>query len=212
MDLDEIIKLINETSEDFTSTDIQQNWNKCLEGDSNAFNSLKYYYMKQLSNVKPLYTNIEEKIFYNIVEASVTKALERAIKFKIENFETYMSFASQTYFKYNILPDSTNNSINIPSLLLKAFSKIEQVYKLIPELADKNEQTQINLLSSGFEYPIFPTRLLYYSYKKWINNNLRQVDIDLSVALLPAPQRIEWEIFYEKDVKNIKETILDKIK
>lgn len=211
MDLEETIKLINQTDVDLTSIEIQDYWNGCLEGDLEAVSHIKYYYMKLLSKVKPLYKDIEDKVFYNIIETSVIKALERAIKFKVEDFETYMSFASQTYFKYNILPEKKSDSLNIPSILFKAFSKIEDVYKLIPILEEKDEQIQINLISVGFEYPIFPTRLLYYSYKKWINNNLRQVDIDLCVALLPSPQRIEWEIFYEKDLRDIEETILNEI-
>ncbi len=210
MNLDEMIKLLDQT-EDLTSEDIKHYWSRCLEGDLNAHNYLKHYYMKLLCKVKPLYANLNNDIFYSILELSVDKALERAIKFKIEDFETYMSFASQTYFKYNILPENENKSLNIPSQLIMAFSKIEEVYKHIPTLETKSEQSQIDLISLGFEYPIFSTRLLFYSFKKWKNNNLRQVDIDLCVALLPAPQRIEWEIFYEKDIHAIKETILNSI-
>ncbi|MGD9678960.1 MAG: hypothetical protein AB7V16_11520 [Vulcanibacillus sp.] len=211
MNIEETIKLIKQTDIDLTNTDIQIYWGKCLEGDLEAINNIKYYYMKLLSRVKPLYKNIEDKDFYLTIETSVTKALDRAIKFKVEDFVSYMSFASQTYFKYNILPEKKSDSLNIPSILFKAFSKIDDVYKLIPSLEEKDEQIQINLLSIGFEYPIFLTRLLYYSYKKWVKNNLRQVDIDLCVALLPAPQRVEWEIFYEKDIEDIKNTILNEI-
>jgi len=165
--------------------------------------------MKLLCKVKPLYSNYNNETFFSIIELSVDKALERALKFKIEDFETYMNFASQTYFKYNILTENKSNSLNIPSQLIKAFLKIEEVYKLIPTLAIEDEPSQINLISIGFEYSIFSTRLLYYSFKKWESNTLRQVDIDLCVALLPSPQRIEWEIFYEKDIQEIKKTILN---
>lgn len=207
MDLANVVKLIDE-SKDLSSKEIELYWNRCLEGDIEANKYLKYYYMKLLSRVKSLYTNYNENVFYSVIEQSVDKSLERALKFKVENFDTYMSFASQTYFKYNISPDNISNSLNIPLQLIKAFSKIEEVYKLIPTLTNIDEQSQINLISTGFEYPIFSTRLLYYSFKKWKNNTLRQVDIDLCVALLPTPLRIEWEIFYEKDVLDIKETIL----
>lgn len=198
-------------TKDLTSIEIVALWKKSLEGDFSSQNTLKEYYMKSLNRIKPLYPNLSEDKFYNILELSVSKALERGLKFEVENFDNYMSVASQTYFKYNLLPANNTESINIPIQLIKSFSKMEEVFNCLPIIEDKSEQTQIQMISKGFEYPIFSTRLLFYSYKKWKNKTLRQIDIDLCVALLPSPQRIEWEIFYEKDISEVKTTILQEL-
>ncbi|OEF99202.1 hypothetical protein BHF71_09645 [Vulcanibacillus modesticaldus] len=205
MNLKEHIQTINAVS-DLTPSEIKDFWQKSLSGNPYSFNQLKYYYMKLLLRIKPLYTHLDEEIFYSILEQSVQKALERGLKFQVDDYDSYMTISSQIYFKYNLLPKT--DSIHIPAQLLRAFLKLEELYQQLPSLQQKDEQTQIKLISIGFEYPMFSTRLLFYSYKKWKNKTLRQIDIDLSTALLPAPQRIEWEIFYEKSLSDIKEAIL----
>lgn len=198
-------------SKDLTSLEIKELWKNSLAGDLRSQETLKAFYMKSLNRIRPLYSNLSEEKFYKISEMSVLKALERGIKFKVENFEKYMSIASQTYFKYNLLPPDKNDSINLPIQLIKSFSKIEEIFNCLPIIEEQDEQIQIHLISLGFEYPIFSTRLLYYSYKKWTNKALRQIDIDLCVALLPPPQRVEWEVFYEKNISEVKATILNQL-
>lgn len=208
MDLHEIKTIIEMPELDLS--DIRLYWEKAIDGDNIAYNSLKYSYMKKLHRIKPLYNNLDDEIFYNVLEISVTKALERGIKFQISNFESYMDMASNSYFKNQLLPET--DSLQLPIQLVRAFTKLEDVYDNIPSLKEMTDQYQIELLAKGFEYPLFETRLLYYSYIKWKGQSLRQVDIDLTVNLLPGPQRIEWEIFYEKPIDNIKQTILNEIK
>lgn len=207
MNIDAKIQLIK-SSDDLNSFEIKDYWHNSLAGDINSQETLKKYFMKTLFKIKPLYSNLNENEFLNLLELSVSKALDRGLKFKVDDFEKYMSIACQTYFKYNLLPPNNIESINIPIQLVKSFSKIEDVYNCLPVISDVDDQIQIQLLSKGFEYPIFSTRLLYYSYMKWKNNTLRQIDIDLCVALLPKPHRVEWEIFYEKDITEVKNTIL----
>jgi hypothetical protein len=182
-------------------------WQEALAGDQPAYDALKQHYKHHLTNIRPLYSDFTDDYFNQLVELSVDKALERGLRFRVENFESYMLYASQTYFKYNALGNNQAESLNIPLELVKAFAKLEEVYQLVPQLAKIDEQRQIDLISHSFEYPIFSTRLLYYSYKKLTEDTLRQLDIDLCVALLPAPQRLEWEILYEKDAQQIKESI-----
>lgn len=208
MDLQEKITIIHQTKE-MVNSEINSLWQQAIIGESDAFLLLKFYYMKQLVRIRPLYDNLNEESFYNLVEQAVTKALERGLKFQISDFEAYMTMASNTYFKHLFTPNS--HSLLLPTELMLAFSKLDEVYTSIPTLASKSENEQINLLSFGFEYPIFSTRLLYFSFIKWKNNSLRQVDIDLTVNLLPAPQRVEWEIFYEKDINDIVNSITEKL-
>lgn len=190
-----------------SSQEIESYWHEALIGDKPAYETLKYYYMQRLMNIRPLYSDFADDYFFQLVDLSVNKALERGIRFRVENFEPYMFYASQTYFKYNALGNDQTESLNIPLDLIKAFAKLEEVYQHVPQLAKINEQRQIDLISSSFEYPVFSTRLLFYSFKKMTENTLRQLDIDLCVALLPAPQRLEWEILYEKDALQIKKCI-----
>ena len=185
--------------------ELDQLWKKCLENDKDAIEMIKSYYMNQLIRIKPLYQHIEDNQFSQSLENAVCKAIERGIKFQIQDNQTYMLVASETYFKSFFNPDS--DSIHIPFNLLQAFSRLEEIYQQLPELKQKNDQEQIRLLSLGFEYPSFETRLLYYSYLKWKQDLLRQVDIDLTVTLLPGPQRVEWEIFYEKQVDEVQFSI-----
>ncbi|KXG42756.1 hypothetical protein [Tepidibacillus decaturensis] len=209
MNIQEIEKRINETKE-LTSSEIHLLWKKSLEDSNQAKDQLKFYYMKSLLRIKPLYAHIEDHVFYTTLEQSVTKALERGLKFRVEDYKAYMNLASQTYFKYFLQPKT--ESLHVPSLLYQAFLRLEGIFAKVPLLQQQNEQKQIELLSKGFEYPIFSTRLLYYSYLKWKQNQLRQVDIDLTVSLLPAPQRVEWEIFYEKSLEEVEKTILTELK
>lgn len=202
----------NNNIANLTSKEIEKYWIEALDGNKLAYEILKKYYMQRLANIKPLYADFSDNYFSQLVELSVDKALERGIRFKVENFEPYMFYASQTYFKYNALGDNQAESINIPLDLIKAFAKLEEVYQLVPQLAEIDEQTQIDLISNSFEYPIFSTRLLFYSFKKLTDNTLRQLDIDLCVALLPTPQRLEWEILYEKDANQIKDIIEKNLK
>lgn len=204
MELEMVIKLIN-NAEELESIEINNYWEQALKGDTKTFEILKYSYMKQLLRIKPLYSYLDEEVFYNILEQSVVKSLERGIKFAVNDFQSYMIMASNTYFKHLLAPES--ESLQLPSQLIRAFSKLEEVYSSIPNLAKMEDNYQIKLLAEGFEYPLFSTKLLYYSFIKWRNNNLRQVDIDLTVNLLPAPQRVEWEIFYEKPVEEVVNTI-----
>ena len=166
--------------------------------------------MIQLKRIRPLYQDMDDLSFFQALENAVTKAIERGIKFGIENVQAYLPVASQTYFKSFFNPES--DSLHIPSELLRAFSRLEEIYQQIPKLKEKDEQIQIHLLSIGFDYPLFETRLLFYSYLKWKQGQLRQVDIDLTVTLLPGPQRVEWEIFYEKQLHEIEETIEKEMK
>ncbi len=195
--------------EALTASQIDLLWHKCLQGDKAAYDNLKHHYMKNLLKIKPLYTQLNEETFYNYIENSVLKALDRGIKFKVDDYDSYMIMASNTYFKYFVRPET--NTLKIPTQLIKAYSKLDEVYQHIPSLSHIDEKRQINLLSKGFEYPIFLTRLLYYSFHKWKSDSIRQVDIDLTVHLLPAPQRIEWEVFYEKDIEAIKKTIIENL-
>ncbi|MFV9511408.1 hypothetical protein [Tepidibacillus sp. LV47] len=204
MDIKAIEHKMKEKS-NFSSLELNQLWKQTLQGDQEAFLNLKYYYMNLLYRIKPLYQHVDDMIFFRSLENAVTKALERGVKFQIEDVQSYMHVASETYFKSFFNPES--DSLHLPSNLLSAFSRLEEIFQHLPELKEKDEQTQIQLLSKGFEYPIFETRLLYYSYLKWKQNRLRQVDIDLTVTLLPGPQRVEWEIFYEKQLADIEETI-----
>lgn len=205
--IDETNLKFNNNSALLTSTEIEQYWQQTLAGDTNAYQHLKQHYMLRLAKIQPLYPDFADDYFYQLVELSVDKALERAVRFRVENFEPYMFYASQTYFKYNALGNNRTESLNIPLDLIKAFAKLEEIYQLIPALSEVDEIRQIDLISHSFEYPIFSTRLLFYSFQKLIANTLRQLDIDLCVALLPAPQRLEWEILYEKDVAQIIESI-----
>lgn len=204
MDLEMIIKLIDDAKE-LEDTEINNYWELASKGDAKAFEVLKYSYMKQLLRIKPLYSYLDEEIFYNVLEKSVVKSLERGIKFAVDDFQSYMTMASNTYFKHLLAPES--ESLQLPSQLIRAFSKLEEVYTSIPNLTEMEDNYQIKLLTDGFEYPLFSTKLLYYSFIKWRNNTLRQVDIDLTVNLLPAPQRVEWEIFYEKPIEEVVNTI-----
>lgn len=204
MKLETVIKLIND-AEKLEATEINSYWEQALKGDTKAFEVLKYSYMKQLLRIKPLYSYLDEEVFYNILENSVVKSLERGIKFAVNDFQSYMVMASNTYFKHLLAPET--ESLQLPSQLIRAFSKLEEVYASIPNLAKMEDNYQIKLLADGFEYPLFSTKLLYYSFIKWRNNTLRQVDIDLTVNLLPAPQRVEWEIFYEKPLEEVLNSI-----
>lgn len=195
-----IIKLIDD-AEVLEPSEIDSYWELAVNGDTKAFDVLKYNYMKELIRIKPLYSYLDEEFFYNILENSVIKSLERGIKFAVDDFQSYMTMASNTYFKHLLAPES--ESLQLPSQLIRAFSKLEEVYTSIPNLTKMEDNYQIKLLANGFEYPLFSTKLLYYSFIKWRNNTLRQVDIDLTVNLLPAPQRVEWEIFYEKPLEDV---------
>ena len=208
MSADQKIKKL-ELVKNYTSEELKSYWKQSLKGDSFAKDQLKYYYMKNLSRIQPLYSHLDEDTFYLTLEDSVNKALDRGIKFQVEDFESYLQMSSQTYFKYFLVPEST--TLTIPAELLRAYSRIGEIYEHIPSLKEQNELDQIELLSKGLEYPIFLARLLYYSFIKWQNSNLRQVDIDLTVNLLPSPQRIEWEVFYEKGLADIESTILQEI-
>ncbi len=190
-----------------SSQDIEDYWQEALRDNKLAYEILKEHYMKRLEKIRLLYVDFTDDYFGQLVELSVDKALERGIRFRVENFEPYMFYASQTYFKYNALGNDQAQSLNIPLDLIKAFAKLEEVYQLVPQLTKVDEQRQIDLISYSFEYPIFSTRLLFYSFKKLTENTLRQLDIDLCVALLPAPQRLEWEILYVKDAEQIKDSI-----
>jgi len=190
---------------DMDALEVEQLWQKSMEDDANARNLLKQYYMKSLLKIKPLYANMDDQSFNTALEDSVTKALDRGIKFKIKDYDSYMDLASQTYFKYYLLP--ATDTINIPAQLYHAFSRLNEIYELVPDLIEKPERAQIKLLTNGFEYPEFATRLLYFSFIKWKKGAIRQVDIDLTVALLPGPQRVEWEVFYEKSLEEIINTI-----
>ncbi len=209
MSADQKIKKL-ELVKNYTSEELINYWKQSLKGDSFAKDQIKYYYMKNLSKIRPLYNHLDDNTFYFTLEDSVCKALDRGIKFQVEDFESYLQMASQTYFKYFLVPEST--TLNIPAELLRAYSRIGEIYEHIPSLKEQQELDQILLLSKGLDYPIFLARLLYYSFIKWQNNNLRQVDIDLTVNLLPSPQRIEWEVFYEKSLEDIEATILNEIK
>ena len=208
MDLQERIHLID-NAEELTEKEIDIYWSESLNGDKKAQESLAFYYMKKLLRIKPLYAYLSEETFYEILEKSVLKALDRGLKFQIKDFDSYMNMASQTYFKFHMLPE--NESLHIPVQLIKAFSKLDEVFHHISKLNDIEEKEQMELLSKGFEYPLFSTRLLYYSFKKWKNNSLRQVDIDLTSNLLPGPQRMEWEIFYEKPIEDVEKKIIHEI-
>ncbi len=198
---------LNDQQAQLKSDEIARLWQQTLAEDASAYDRLKQHYMLRLAKIRPLYPDFADDYFYQLVDLSVDKALERAVRFRVENFEPYMFYASQTYFKYNALGSNQTGSLNIPLDLVKAFAKLEEVYQLVPALADIDEARQIDLISRSFEYPIFSTRLLFYSFQKLVTDTLRQLDIDLCVALLPAPQRLEWEILYEKDVSQIKESI-----
>lgn len=204
MDIWEMMKRVQET-EDLIPEQISQYWLGSLLGEDDAKEKLKYYYMKLLTRIRPIYEDLDDDHFYTVLEQSVSKALDRGIKFQVDNSESYMLMASHTYFKYFLQPDT--DSLHLPNSLIQSFSRLDEIYQQLPALELKDEQTQIQLLSDGFEYPVFSTRLLYYSFMKWRNNQLRQVDIDLTVSLLPAPQRIEWEVFYEKDLEEIASSI-----
>ena len=204
MDADEKLQALNNGKE-LSRQMIQELWLAGLNQDTNALNQLKNYYMKILLRIKPLYAYLSSTDFYSLIESSVEKALERGLKFQVENIDAYMLMSSQTYFKFFL--DPSNDSLQLPVSLMKAFSKLDEVYRHLPALAEKTEQEQIALLARGFEYPIFLTRLLYYSFIKWQKNTLRQVDIDLTVTLLPPPKRVEWEVFYEKALADIEATI-----
>jgi len=204
MELEMVIKLI-EDAEELDATEINNYWELALKGDITAFEALKFNYMKQLHRIKPLYSYLDDGTYYSILEKSVVKSLERGIKFDVNDFHSYMTMASNTYFKHLLAPET--ESLQLPSQLIRAFSKLKDVYINIPSLSNKDDNSQIKLLADGFEYPIFSTKLLYYSFIKWRNSTLRQVDIDLTVNLLPAPQRVEWEIFYEKPLEDVVNTI-----
>ncbi|WP_339060260.1 hypothetical protein [Tepidibacillus marianensis] len=115
--------------------------------------------MIQLKRIRPLYQDMDDLSFFQALENAVTKAIERGIKFGIENVQAYLPVASQTYFKSFFNPES--DSLHIPSELLRAFSRLEEIYQQIPKLKEKDEQIQIHLLSIGFDYPLFETRLLF---------------------------------------------------
>lgn len=208
MNIEEKIRKL-QSVKDLSTSQLDSYWGLCLQGDQKAHEQIKYYYMKLLLRIKPLYDHLDEETFYNVLEQSVTKALDRGLKFQVEDVESYMLMASETYFKYHIEPET--DSLHIPTQLIKAFSRLDEIIRQIPSLQEKDQQEQIELLQKGFEYPIFPTRLLFYSFAKWKNSKLRQVDIDLTVSLLPPPHRIEWEIFYEKPLDKIKNTIMQEI-
>jgi len=209
MNLQQMIKRLEEL-EDLTPKQMEHHWIRSLKNDFEAQDKLKWHYMKLLYKIKPIYDYLDDEAFYHLLEQSVAKALDRGLKFQVEDYESYMTMASQTYFKYFLQPET--DSLHIPNQLINAFSRLDEIYQEIPTLISQDDQTQIQLLSDGFEYPIFPTRLLYYSFIKWKENTLRQVDIDLTVSLLPPPQRIEWEVFYEKDLKAIETSIQNKLK
>ncbi|TCS82565.1 hypothetical protein [Tepidibacillus fermentans] len=209
MDIKAMEQRMKEKS-NYSNLELNQLWKQTLQGNQDAFMNLKYYYMNLLYRIKPLYQHVDDSTFFHSLDKAVTKALERGIKFQIEDYHSYMPVASETYFKSFFNPES--DSLHVPSNLLRSFSRLEDIFHHIPELKEKDEQTQIQLISKGFEYPLFETRLLYYSYLKWKQNQLRQVDIDLTVTLLPGPQRVEWEIFYEKQLKDIEDTIKQEMK
>jgi len=194
----------------FSDESINHLWKQGLQGNQQSLIDLKYFYMNQLRRIRPLYQNMDDISFFEALENAVMKAIDRGIKFGIENVHAYLPVASQTYFKSFFYPET--DSLHIPSDLLRAFSRLEEIYSQIPILKEKDNQAQIHLISTGFDYPIFETRLLFHSYLKWKQSQLRQVDIDLTVTLLPGPQRLEWEIFYEKKIEDIKETIENEIK
>lgn len=204
MDLKEQINAV-QSSKDLSPSDIELYWTQSLDGKSYGYNKLKFFYMKQLLRIRPLYPSLNDHTFYELLEKSVSKALDRGLKFQVNNYHDYMKMASESYFKYFLLPNQ--DSLHIPAQLLKAYLKLDEVYSLVPELSKKIDESQILLLSKSFEYPIFSTRLLYYSFIKWKNDSLRQVDIDLTVQLLPTNKRIEWEIFYEKPIHEIRDSI-----
>ncbi len=208
MNLQHTIKSVQE-GENLSPTQIEKHWKCSLQGNTEAQDKLKYYYMKLMHHLKPIYSHLPDEAFYSLLDTSVTKALERGLKFQVEDYEAYMTMASQTYFKYHLQPET--DTLHLPNLLIQAFSRLNDIYHAIPTLEEKSEPVQIQLLSMGFEYPIFLTRLLFYSFLKWKKNTLRQVDIDLTVSLLPSPQRIEWEIFYEKTLQDIEATIRDSL-
>lgn len=173
----------------------------------NEHNETLQKYYDNLKPIKQFYQELTDKEFSNYLWQAINKAYERSIKFPIEDFEHYMNIATETYFKFFLSKPS--DSLNVPATLYQGFMEIINLFNKYPELTQLKEEDKINFLSEIFSYPIFQTRLLYYSFKKWQANELRQVDIDLTVNLLPGPKRVKWEVIEKKTEEEIN-TIITK--
>ncbi len=163
--------------------------------DKQVLEALHQRYYTYLKRYFPLYKERGSEKVERFADEAVSKAIERGMKFNVLEMEHYMEHASSIYFKAMLEPIDTE--VNLPKELVDLFVMMDYVYENVPDLRELERGSQVKVWSEVLTMDIFQVRLLYHCYCKVQEGTLRQVDVDLTVTLLPPKKRGEFEVLHQ---------------
>ncbi|MEX2104101.1 MAG: hypothetical protein WD907_02055 [Bacilli bacterium] len=163
--------------------------------DKQTLEALHQRYYTYLKRYFPLYKERGIKNVERFADEAISKAIARGLKFNVLEMEHYMEHASSIYFKAMLAPSEID--LNLPKELVDLFVVMDHVYEAVPDLREIERESQVKIWSEALTMDIFQIRLLYHCYRKVQEGSLRQVDVDLTVTLLPPKKRGEFEVLHQ---------------